>query len=536
MLRRGWFAAAALAAVVAAILLRRRRRVPAAEVPAQPEARPEPAEPTALLSGVGKLSRTSSKLRLEPNVARFGLDIGGSLTKFIYLETEDQDDEVMARARKARKRAGLEPELQVEVPALGGRLHFAHFETQRVGKTVNMLKRHRLAEGVRRIHATGGGAHKYRRLIESTLGVPLSPCNELDAVVLGICLMAKAVSDECYTLESVANPHSTDMDPDGVNVSAGTNADTDVVAASSSEPVSADGSPHSVQRRPSVKVIPSISLGVAQPLRRITKFFSHGARDDFFPFLLCNVGTGVSILHVESERRYKRVSGTAVGGGTFLGLTRLLTKARKFQDALDVASGGDARRVDMLVDDIYGGSEERAGLNLPGDLTASFFAKNISESDGADPRGDVGDDDICKALVVMIAQNLAQVSTAWPCAPPAWSQGTHVPTLLALPPRRSRISTRAFTGRAASSSRGTFCVRMRYLCRAAPGRPRPHSRQPSCCGLAHVAACAANRRLHHATLVAARQLQVGRATHRGGLLSARGVLWGHRRISTDARR
>ena len=136
---------------------------------------------------------------------------------------------------------------------------------------------------------------------------------------------------------------------------------------------------------------------------------ANGGGDDFFPFLLCNVGTGVSILHVKSETQYTRVSGTALGGGTFLGLTRLLTAARDFQDALDSAANGDARRVDMLVADIYGSGEERSGLPLPGDLTASFFAKNLMRKDG-NPRVQAGDDDICKSLVVMIAQNLAQIA------------------------------------------------------------------------------------------------------------------------------
>jgi type II pantothenate kinase len=331
---------------------------------------------TALHAADGAaLSRTPSRAWLDATTARFGFDIGGSLTKFIYLEQDDeQDDAVLARARRARERAGLEPALSVAVPALGGRLHFAHFQTVEVEKTVKMLKRHRLADGVRIIHATGGGAHKYRRLIESTLHTTLSPCNELEAVVHGICLMAKSVSDECYTLEAVADP---------------------------SEPVGGEGQPQSV-------IIPPEQLGIEQ-MQAISKPFSGGTRDDFFPFLLCNVGTGVSILHVESERQYTRVSGTAVGGGTFMGLTRLLTRARKFQEALDTAAAGDARRVDMLVNDIYGNREERSGLNLPGDLTASFFAKNITAPDG-DPRAHVQDDDICKALVVMIAQNLAQIA------------------------------------------------------------------------------------------------------------------------------
>lgn len=46
---------------------------------------------------------------------------------------------------------------------------------------------------------------------------------------------------------------------------------------------------------------------------------------------------------------------------------------------MDLAEGGDARNVDMLVRDIYGEGEDRSGLKLPGDLTASFFARNIQQ-------------------------------------------------------------------------------------------------------------------------------------------------------------
>ena len=64
----------------------------------------------------------------------------------------------------------------------------------------------------------------------------------------------------------------------------------------------------------------------------------------------------------------------------------------------------------MLVKDIYG-AEDRTGLQLPGDLTASFFAKNLMRKNGERPRNEeTRDEDICKSLVVMIAQNLAQIA------------------------------------------------------------------------------------------------------------------------------
>eukprot|EP00913_Durusdinium_trenchii_P009392 g8827.t1 len=56
------------------------------------------------------------------------------------------------------------------------------------------------------------------------------------------------------------------------------------------------------------------------------------------------MGTGVSVLRVDSAQcgDFVRVGGTACGGGTFLGLARLLTSATSFEEALEMASWGDA--------------------------------------------------------------------------------------------------------------------------------------------------------------------------------------------------
>ena len=94
--------------------------------------------------------------------------------------------------------------------------------------------------------------------------------------------------------------------------------------------------------------------------------------NELYPYMLCNIGSGVSILHVNNENDYKRVSGTALGGGTFFGLAKLLTKLRSFSECMEEAAVGDETTVNMLVKDIYGG---RYGLELPGDFTASFFGK-----------------------------------------------------------------------------------------------------------------------------------------------------------------
>lgn len=62
---------------------------------------------------------------------------------------------------------------------------------------------------------------------------------------------------------------------------------------------------------------------------------SQKARFDFsqpYPFILVNVGSGVSVLAVRGPTDYKRISGTSLGGGTFLGLCCLLTGCDTFEE------------------------------------------------------------------------------------------------------------------------------------------------------------------------------------------------------------
>ena len=57
---------------------------------------------------------------------------------------------------------------------------------------------------------------------------------------------------------------------------------------------------------------------------------------------------------MESPGKYERVSGSSIGGGTYWGLCRLLTRVKSFDEVLDLAESGEADVVDMTVGDIYG--------------------------------------------------------------------------------------------------------------------------------------------------------------------------------------
>ncbi|KAI0182264.1 fumble-domain-containing protein [Xylaria flabelliformis] len=94
---------------------------------------------------------------------------------------------------------------------------------------------------------------------------------------------------------------------------------------------------------------------------------------DIYPYMLVNIGSGVSILKVSGPRKYQRVGGTSLGGGTLWGLLSLLTPAESFDDMLDMAAQGDNAKVDMLVGDIYGTDYNKIGLKST--AIASSFGK-----------------------------------------------------------------------------------------------------------------------------------------------------------------
>ena len=97
------------------------------------------------------------------------------------------------------------------------------------------------------------------------------------------------------------------------------------------------------------------------------------ARADIYPYLLVNIGSGVSMIKVSGPRQYERIGGTSLGGGTLWGLLSLLTGARNFDEMLGMAERGDNSTVDMLVGDIYGTDYGKIGLKSS--TIASSFGK-----------------------------------------------------------------------------------------------------------------------------------------------------------------
>ena len=119
------------------------------------------------------------------------------------------------------------------------------------------------------------------------------------------------------------------------------------------------------------------------------------ARADIYPYLLVNIGSGVSMVRVSGPRRYARIGGTSLGGGTLWGLLALLTGARSFDEMLRMADRGDNAAVDMLVGDIYGADYGKIGLGsnvIASSFGKVFRMKRQAEMDAEDGGGLVNGD------------------------------------------------------------------------------------------------------------------------------------------------
>ena len=133
-----------------------------------------------------------------------------------------------------------------------------------------------------------------------------------------------------------------------------------------------------------------------------------------FPYLLVQIGSGVSILKVESDTSFKRIGGSTIGGATLWGLGSLLTDAKGFEEILELAEKGDNRDVDMLVKDIYGGNYDLLGLDE--ELIASSLGKTTrSAHERVGTREEYlskfKQEDLVKSILVMICYDLSQIAS-----------------------------------------------------------------------------------------------------------------------------
>ncbi|KAK7602808.1 hypothetical protein V9T40_006782 [Parthenolecanium corni] len=290
------------------------------------------------------LPETVQVFRNLKTAKRFAIDIGGSLTKIAYYST------VPCRRVSYDKDSCEDHQNENFTYTLseGARLHFVKFETKYITDCLNFIAAHLVNSHEdmtgKSIKATGGGAYKYTDLIQEKLGLSVDKEDEMACLIKGCNFLLKNISDEAFVYHRNGNP----------------------------------------------------------------EYEFQTAHTNIFPYLLVNIGSGVSIMKVESEEKYERIGGTATGGGTFWGLGSLLTKAKGFDELLKLAEKGEHRHVDLLVRDIYGG--DCKVLGLPGDVIASSFGR-VCQS--RETNENVTDEDVARSLLFVISNDIGQIASLY---------------------------------------------------------------------------------------------------------------------------
>lgn len=278
-----------------------------------------------------------AKVNLLEESSALALDIGGSLAKLIYLQP--YGSRTTAPPLVIHKVDGnIARALSVHVPELKGTLHFFAFETRNIHQLVRFIRTHWAndrapnPEDHRLIRATGGGSYKYASTFMEEIGVQLVRLDEMSCTVAGLNFLLTTVNNEVYMY---------------------------------------------IPKHPSAGAAPS--PGPAADFDRTTRFVD--TTHNPFPYLLVNIGSGVSILKVTGHDTFERVSGSSLGGGTFWGLARMLLDCATFDDVISLTHDGDNANVDMLVGDIYGGSY--ASLGLDASIIAASFGKATMRNDSS---------------------------------------------------------------------------------------------------------------------------------------------------------
>ena len=187
----------------------------------------------------------------------------------------------------------------------GGSVNFVRFETEKIDEcvefiqsliqhsaTLNGVSIEEMRKGVK-IMATGGGAHKFYELFSSVLEVEVRREDEMECLIEGLKFITLIPDEVYYFSDDLIYYHSHLSQKD----------------RQESDPGQLE--------RPSANPPQYGVIFETNPTPQL-------------PCLLVNIGSGVSVIKIDEDGKFERVSGTSLGGGTLWGLLSLLTPATSF--------------------------------------------------------------------------------------------------------------------------------------------------------------------------------------------------------------
>lgn len=114
--------------------------------------------------------------------------------------------------------------------------------------------------------------------------------------------------------------------------------------------------------------------------------------------LVVSMGTGTAIVHAKANGEMRYLGGTGVGGGTLMGLSKLLTGAESIEHIAAYAEEGSLDKIDLRIKDI---TAKESLTALSRDLTAANFGNVSDIADKAD---------IAKGVLNLVFETVGMVS------------------------------------------------------------------------------------------------------------------------------
>ena len=114
--------------------------------------------------------------------------------------------------------------------------------------------------------------------------------------------------------------------------------------------------------------------------------------------LAVSLGTGTALVHAKSGEKMNYLGGTGVGGGTLVGLSRLLLHAESMDHIIEYAESGDLENIDLKIKHM---TESGTLSILSRDLTAANFG-NVSDL--------ATKEDIALGIMNMVFETVGMVS------------------------------------------------------------------------------------------------------------------------------
>ncbi|CUM63764.1 uncharacterized protein PRCAT00001348001 [Priceomyces carsonii] len=251
----------------------------------------------------------------------------------------------------------------------GGRLHFRDFQTGNFAdevlefmiKLIQKSIHKRSYPPITYIMATGGGAHKFYLLMKDTfskykLPMKIIAKDEMECLIRGLDWLITKIPHEIFTYDLKENN---------------------------------------------------------------TRFIPNRKDENIYPYLLVNIGSGVSMIKVvrPGPGGFERIGGSSLGGGTLWGLLSLLTEAEDYNEMLEMAQRGDNENIDLLVGDIYGSNYNKIGLKSS-HIASSFakvfkrlrFSKSKKKLTPAEKLAQFKQEDMARSLLYLISNNIGQIA------------------------------------------------------------------------------------------------------------------------------